>query len=106
MHVDFRNRGASVRLVFKKLRRVFFPSGGQHGADRRARRLLRRGEIGERRDADDRDIQRCVDSFRERQPDPQARKRVKPICEKCKVIKRKGRVMVICENPKHKQRQG
>ena len=23
-----------------------------------------------------------------------------------KVIKRKGRVMVICENPKHKQRQG
>ena len=31
---------------------------------------------------------------------------VKPMCEKCKVIKRKGRVMVICENPKHKQRQG
>ena len=27
---------------------------------------------------------------------------VKPICEKCKIIKRKGRVMVICENPKHK----
>ena len=25
---------------------------------------------------------------------------VKPICEKCKVIKRKGRIMVICENPK------
>ncbi|MFQ6848807.1 MAG: 50S ribosomal protein L36, partial [Clostridium perfringens] len=23
-----------------------------------------------------------------------------------KVIKRKGRVMVICENPKHKQKQG
>ena len=31
---------------------------------------------------------------------------VKPMCEKCKVIKRKGRVMVICENPKHKQKQG
>ncbi len=31
---------------------------------------------------------------------------VKPICEKCKVIKRKGKVMVICDNPKHKQRQG
>ena len=29
---------------------------------------------------------------------------VKPICEKCKVIKRKGHVMVICENPKHKQK--
>ena len=26
--------------------------------------------------------------------------------EKCKSIKRKGRVMVICENPKHKQKQG
>ncbi len=24
---------------------------------------------------------------------------VKPICEKCKVIKRKGKVIVICENP-------
>ena len=31
---------------------------------------------------------------------------VKPMCEKCKIIKRKGRVMVICENPTHKQRQG
>ena len=30
---------------------------------------------------------------------------VKPMCEKCKIIKRKGKVMVICENPKHKQRQ-
>ena len=34
------------------------------------------------------------------------RSSVKPICEKCKVIKRKGVVRVICENPKHKQRQG
>ncbi|WP_337802579.1 50S ribosomal protein L36, partial [Mitsuokella jalaludinii] len=25
---------------------------------------------------------------------------VKRICEKCKIIKRKGRVMVSCENPK------
>jgi len=31
---------------------------------------------------------------------------VKLICEKCKIIRRKGRVIVICENPKHKQRQG
>ena len=31
---------------------------------------------------------------------------VKPMCEKCKIIRRKGRLMVICENPKHKQRQG
>ena len=33
------------------------------------------------------------------------RSSVKPICEKCKVIKRKGSIRVICENPKHKQRQ-
>lgn len=33
------------------------------------------------------------------------RSSVKPICEKCKVIKRKGAIRVICENPKHKQRQ-
>lgn len=26
-------------------------------------------------------------------------------CEKCKIVRRKGRVYVICENPKHKQRQ-
>ena len=31
---------------------------------------------------------------------------VKPICEKCKVIRRNGRVMVICDNLRHKQRQG
>ncbi|MDD2258621.1 MAG: 50S ribosomal protein L36 [Bacilli bacterium] len=31
---------------------------------------------------------------------------VKPICDNCKVIKRKGKVIVICKNPKHKQRQG
>jgi large subunit ribosomal protein L36 len=26
---------------------------------------------------------------------------VKQMCEKCRVIKRHNRVMVICENPKH-----
>ncbi|MBE6999036.1 MAG: 50S ribosomal protein L36 [Clostridia bacterium] len=35
---------------------------------------------------------------------------VKPICDKCKVIRRKGVVMVICSDPKngpkHKQKQG
>ncbi len=31
---------------------------------------------------------------------------VKPMCEKCKIIRRKGKVMIICENPKHKQSQG
>jgi large subunit ribosomal protein L36 len=31
---------------------------------------------------------------------------VKKICDKCKVIRRHGRVMVICDNLRHKQRQG
>ncbi len=32
---------------------------------------------------------------------------VKPRCEKCKVIRRRGTVLVICSaNPKHKQKQG
>ena len=31
---------------------------------------------------------------------------VKPICDKCKVIKRKGVLRVICSNPKHKHKQG
>ena len=39
-------------------------------------------------------------STREGQPERQK------ICDKCKVIRRHGRVMVICENPRHKQRQG
>lgn len=28
---------------------------------------------------------------------------VRPMCDNCRVIKRHGRVMVICSNPKHKQ---
>ena len=31
---------------------------------------------------------------------------VKKMCPKCRVIRRYGKVMVICTNPKHKQRQG
>jgi large subunit ribosomal protein L36 len=31
---------------------------------------------------------------------------VKRRCERCKVIRRHGSVMIICTNPKHKQRQG
>lgn len=31
---------------------------------------------------------------------------VKRMCDHCKIVKRRGRVMVICTNPKHKQRQG
>ncbi len=30
---------------------------------------------------------------------------VKVICAKCRLIRRKGILRVICDNPKHKQRQ-
>jgi len=28
------------------------------------------------------------------------------MCDRCKVIRRRGVVRVICTNPRHKQRQG
>ncbi|HVY66484.1 MAG TPA: 50S ribosomal protein L36 [Gammaproteobacteria bacterium] len=31
---------------------------------------------------------------------------VRKICRKCKVVRRRGVVRVICEDPRHKQRQG
>nr|YP_009573339.1 ribosomal protein L36 [Calotropis gigantea]YP_009574112.1 ribosomal protein L36 [Calotropis procera]USM10433.1 ribosomal protein L36 [Centaurium erythraea subsp. majus]AWH10826.1 ribosomal protein L36 [Calotropis procera]QBM31304.1 ribosomal protein L36 [Calotropis gigantea]QBM31392.1 ribosomal protein L36 [Calotropis procera] len=31
---------------------------------------------------------------------------VRKICEKCRLIRRRGRLIVICSNPRHKQRQG
>ena len=31
---------------------------------------------------------------------------VKKMCDKCKIVKRKGVTRVICEIKKHKQRQG
>ncbi|MBM4395321.1 MAG: 50S ribosomal protein L36 [Deltaproteobacteria bacterium] len=31
---------------------------------------------------------------------------VKKICEKCKIVKRRGVIRVLCENPRHKQKQG
>lgn len=34
------------------------------------------------------------------------RSSVKRICDKCRVIRRSGRLWVVCHNPKHKQRQG
>ena len=47
-------------------------------------------------------------------PEPEAgkdaemkvRASVKRICDKCKIVRRRGVVRVICANPKHKQRQG
>ncbi len=31
---------------------------------------------------------------------------VRRICSKCKIVRRRRVVRVICENPRHKQRQG
>lgn len=31
---------------------------------------------------------------------------VKRMCDKCKVVRRRGVVRVVCDNPRHKQRQG
>jgi large subunit ribosomal protein L36 len=31
---------------------------------------------------------------------------VKKLCDKCKIVRRQGTLRVICEVPKHKQRQG
>lgn len=31
---------------------------------------------------------------------------IRKMCEKCRVIRRNGRLMIICQNPRHKQRQG
>ena len=42
----------------------------------------------------------------ERKFDMKVRPSVKKMCDKCKIIRRKGRVLVICDNPRHKQRQG
>ncbi|MFA5857972.1 MAG: 50S ribosomal protein L36 [Elusimicrobiota bacterium] len=34
------------------------------------------------------------------------RSSVKPLCQKCKVIRRKKVLRIICSDPRHKQRQG
>ena len=49
---------------------------------------------------------REVESCTGRNSHMKVRASVKKMCAKCKIIRRKGNVFVICENPKHKQRQG
>ncbi|HBL51813.1 MAG TPA: 50S ribosomal protein L36 [Candidatus Blackburnbacteria bacterium] len=31
---------------------------------------------------------------------------IKRVCKSCKYVRRRGVLYVICENPRHKQRQG
>jgi large subunit ribosomal protein L36 len=50
---------------------------------------------------------RVSELFFRREEAVKVRASVKKICVKCKVIRRKGVVRVICSaNPRHKQRQG
>ncbi len=44
--------------------------------------------------------------FLEAESEMKVRASVKKICDKCKVVRRKGVVRIICENSRHKQRQG
>jgi large subunit ribosomal protein L36 len=53
-----------------------------------------------------RSLKLAAGNFREGQQQMKVRASVKKICVKCKVITRHGVVRVICENAKHKQRQG
>ncbi len=47
------------------------------------------------------------DQRKDHVPTPmKVRASVKPMCERCRVVKRHGKTMVICTNPRHKQRQG
>ncbi len=46
-----------------------------------------------------RELKRCEREMK-------VRPSVKKMCDKCKIVRRHGRVMVICDNPRHKQRQG
>ena len=52
------------------------------------------------------DIAAVVGIFSLNNPDMKVRASVKKICIKCKIVRRKGRLRVICSNQKHKQRQG
>jgi large subunit ribosomal protein L36 len=52
-------------------------------------------------------------NFPHREPAPRkaetamkVRASVKRICENCKLVRRHGKLLVICTNPRHKQRQG
>ncbi len=51
-----------------------------------------------------------IDSWGAGRPDEEltmkVRASVKKMCSKCKIIRRHGVVRVICENKRHKQRQG
>jgi large subunit ribosomal protein L36 len=74
--------------AFARARAMLQPGSGDHnGIQSRAAGLL-------------------VSTGDESETSVKVRPSVKPMCEKCKIIRRHGRVLVICSNPRHKQRQG
>ena len=83
------------------------PRGGREPRRRRPRRLLPRSDcyLSGRRWAVSWALRRSL-SIRPDCGAMKVRASVKPMCEKCKVIRRHGAVLVICQNPRHKQRQG
>jgi len=49
---------------------------------------------------------RASSGYAEEDKKVKVRPSVKKICNKCKIIRRKGVTRVICDNKRHKQRQG
>jgi large subunit ribosomal protein L36 len=49
----------------------------------------------------------CASASTKESQKMKVRASIKRICENCKVVRRKGKIYVICKsNPRHKQRQG
>jgi len=49
---------------------------------------------------------KCRPTTRARNRVMKVRASVRRVCEKCKVVRRRGVVFVVCADPRHKQRQG
>ncbi len=52
------------------------------------------------------EVESHIEQSNESEEHMKVRASVKVRCPKCRIVKRKGIVRVICENPRHKQRQG
>jgi large subunit ribosomal protein L36 len=74
--------------------------------DRSALRCIPRRGSGDRTGLQSRAEGTTELFYDESEASVKVRPSVKPMCEKCKIIRRHGRVLVICSNPRHKQRQG
>ena len=93
---------STMKVRFSRLRRHRVAERARRDARRRRRRAranLRPERPNERLTTDDR---RDDDAPRE-----QVRTSIKKLCEACRIVRRRGRLFVVCtKTPKHKQRQG